>query len=1238
MNSKRSYLDTLNAGRPRRSYSTLEELNRSLEDLQQRLNRHTEPEEAPREQVIPPRVAPVREQPRSFAELRERESRMTVAGEAPYQDLARDLERIRAQEDSVAAFGKIATELQALREDLRGQVASGMRREFEAMRHDIERTNQPTATPDTEELAVEFERLSGAIHALSERADDKSLNLLRLELEQVKGALDTLAREETVRSVDRRWDEFDRRWTDFEGRVAAQSHDPAIDALTLRLEQISQALDNLPESLSLRSLEEKVRMLAGAVDHFARQSEHGSSETFGQIEERLDEISRAIVASTATISQTSFDPEPFQRIEARISSLARQIEEVVAEDRPNREVMERLNLLSQRVDDISQHTHLPEAAVERLGQQLATIADKIDHAPAAPDADRIFQGIEQRLDLFSSMIERRQDDVLQQGNILFRDLERRLDEVADRLDQRGQTASFDDTGLMEAIDARFAALADRIGAEKSAADDESIRGLEVRLDDISRRLDYSAQQFAGIDPDLVRNLEAQVTALSEHLARPASPLPEFEDIAPRLDDIERSIANSHETLLEAARHAAENAVRSLTGSTVQNEAVSGLAEDLRVLETLTRRSDERNTKTFEAIHDTLLKIVDRLGSLEQSQHDTPVPQSEPAAKAKLALLETPSLDVDAPLPLAGAPIDDAVQTPEADDGKRTPAQAAHAAVAAALGDETADDAEPTARPRFGGLFRRKRDKTIKSEDQPEAATALAETAPAVDLDEPLDPAFANRPLEPGSGAPDLNAIMRRVRDERQQVKPVETDAAKADFIAAARRAAQAAAAEAETLKRGTEAGGPVRAVRIGEFIKSRRKPILMAAAAIMMALAGLQIGKTLMADATKIATDAPAPSFQTTANAPARAENVAAEGGATAVATTDTTSTDTTTQPESAAAPVAMPLEPLSPATEPDPAAAGTPASEMDQPDTSTVTGSLPTASAPGSQIATSGIVIPLEIGPVALREAAETGDAKALFEIASRYADGREVAADMKTAADWYEKAAQTGFAPAQYRIGNFYEKGLGVETDLAKAKMWYQLAANQGNASAMHNLAVLFAMGADGTPDNEAAVRWFNRAAELGITDSQFNLGILAAKGVGMTQNLEESYKWFALVAKAGDKDAANKRDEIAKALKPEQFSRAKAAAELWKPMPLDAAVNTVDIPEAWQLDQITTASMDMKQAVRTIQDILNKNGYDAGNADGMMGQKTRNALAAFQKANGLEPTGEVDEKVVRALTALK
>ena len=42
MNSKRSYLDAVNAGRQRRSYASLEQLNRSLDTLERRIERNRE--------------------------------------------------------------------------------------------------------------------------------------------------------------------------------------------------------------------------------------------------------------------------------------------------------------------------------------------------------------------------------------------------------------------------------------------------------------------------------------------------------------------------------------------------------------------------------------------------------------------------------------------------------------------------------------------------------------------------------------------------------------------------------------------------------------------------------------------------------------------------------------------------------------------------------------------------------------------------------------------------------------------------------------------------------------------------------------------------------------------------------------------------------------------------------------------------------------------------------------------
>lgn len=53
-----------------------------------------------------------------------------------------------------------------------------------------------------------------------------------------------------------------------------------------------------------------------------------------------------------------------------------------------------------------------------------------------------------------------------------------------------------------------------------------------------------------------------------------------------------------------------------------------------------------------------------------------------------------------------------------------------------------------------------------------------------------------------------------------------------------------------------------------------------------------------------------------------------------------------------------------------------------------------------------------------------------------------------------------------------------------------------------------------------------------------------------------------------------------------------------------------------------------------IRDIQRALNAAGYDAGPADGIAGRRTRAAVAAFQKANGLAATGEIDPELANAL----
>src|SRR5690606_37225139 len=159
------------------------------------------------------------------------------------------------------------------------------------------------------------------------------------------------------------------------------------------------------------------------------------------------------------------------------------------------------------------------------------------------------------------MLEQRHEDALVQGQTLFRDLEQRLSDVTARMSAREAPAAGDDAQLIEAMDARFSELASRLERQAAVpADTGVLRELEARLDTISSRIEASSRQPA-VDPGLIRSLEAQIADLAAHISAPAATAPAAEDIRPRLDQIERSIVAGRQDVLEAARRAAEDAVR-----------------------------------------------------------------------------------------------------------------------------------------------------------------------------------------------------------------------------------------------------------------------------------------------------------------------------------------------------------------------------------------------------------------------------------------------------------------------------------------------------------------------------------------------------------------------------------------------------------------------------------------------------------------------------------------------------
>lgn len=275
----------------------------------------------------------------------------------------------------------------------------------------------------------------------------------------------------------------------------------------------------------------------------------------------------------------------------------------------------------------------------------------------------------------------------------------------------------------------------------------------------------------------------------------------------------------------------------------------------------------------------------------------------------------------------------------------------------------------------------------------------------------------------------------------------------------------------------------------------------------------------------------------------------------------------------------------------------------------------------------------PAAVGPEPLLAAAGNGDARAQFEVAAIYTEGRAVPEDLKAAAMWYERAASQGFAPAQYRLGNLYENGRGVEKDINQARLWYQQAAEAGNRMAMHNLAALYAGGGLGTQQFDAAAKWFEEAANRGMKDSQFNLGMLYARGLGVKQDLNASFKWFSLAANRGDKDAAKARDDIASSLGAGEVQTLIADVTAFKPEPIDFVANFAPIG-TWSAKFDPGETITDKRVVSGVQMALNQLGFDVGTPDGVAGDKTAQAIRSFETQTGMTESGKINPRLLAVL----
>lgn len=156
------------------------------------------------------------------------------------------------------------------------------------------------------------------------------------------------------------------------------------------------------------------------------------------------------------------------------------------------------------------------------------------------------------------------------------------------------------------------------------------------------------------------------------------------------------------------------------------------------------------------------------------------------------------------------------------------------------------------------------------------------------------------------------------------------------------------------------------------------------------------------------------------------------------------------------------------------------------------------------------------------LLSAAEAGDAKAQFVVASMYYNGLGVKSDLNTAVFWYKKAAVGGNIDAQFRMAELYNYGNILEKNLEQSAEWYRSAASNGSVVAAYQLGLMYRDGRGVGLSRTQAFKYFKQAAKFDYAPAIRELGRYMLSGLGEEENFEQAVLYLRQAALKKDEDA--------------------------------------------------------------------------------------------------------------------
>lgn len=218
----------------------------------------------------------------------------------------------------------------------------------------------------------------------------------------------------------------------------------------------------------------------------------------------------------------------------------------------------------------------------------------------------------------------------------------------------------------------------------------------------------------------------------------------------------------------------------------------------------------------------------------------------------------------------------------------------------------------------------------------------------------------------------------------------------------------------------------------------------------------------------------------------------------------------------------------------------------------------------------------------------------------------------DYFAAAERYRQASEHGNGYAMYMLSWMYEEGEGVSRNREMAVYWMRRAASEDHPAATATIGLWHLRGDRGfSQDAFTAADHLRRAATQGDASAMALLGMLYARGQGVPQSSLEALTWLRRAEAAGYP----------------------VNPELMTHEGLETYAQNVRRANQSGSQRRTAPTGD--PLVRSVQQALTARGYQPGPADGLMGQRTRQAIEAFQADQGLPVNGQVTPALLEQLT---